>query len=40
MQHKKVVKILKLVLKSCDFYTIFCEKIVQNGGHEQRDERK
>ena len=40
MQHKKVVIILKLVLKCCDFHTIFGEKIVQNGGHQQWDERK
>jgi hypothetical protein len=26
MQHKKVVKILKLVLKSCDFHTFFMKK--------------
>ena len=26
MQHKKVVKILKLVLKSCDFHTFLMKK--------------
>jgi hypothetical protein len=27
MQHKKVIRILKHVLKSCDFHTIFEENV-------------
>jgi hypothetical protein len=35
MQHKKVVKILKLVLNPATLAHSFDEKIVQNGEHQQ-----